>query len=401
MTDTDRILLLTDIPPCQNYTGGIVLDQLCSFIPKERLACYCILNPELTDAKLSPSLQGIPYKQIDKPNENSYRITKGRLGKLSSYLKEYYISQLIIPKIAKDVIQFARDNNIKKIWCLLEGQTTIQVAHYLAKNSSFEILTEIWDPPTWWLRDRKIDFRSTQRILSQYDEAIRLSKKCATASIPMAERYKKNLGVQTIPFLPSLPKDLCRPPGTLNKDSNQFIITLAGQLYASEEILALQLALNTLNWKIGNKKVVLRVIGRQIAFNTNQEVQIEFYGWRYHKELIELLSQSDLNYCPYWFTETFREESSLCFPSKLSTYLASGKPALYHGPEYGSPASFLTTNNAGYCCYTLNPNSIADTLKQIASDSERYKLVTKNAFDLFNRMLTLEHLKNSFEDFIS
>ena len=40
-----KVLLLTDMPPCTNYTAGLVLDQLCSFLPEGSLGCFSLLHP--------------------------------------------------------------------------------------------------------------------------------------------------------------------------------------------------------------------------------------------------------------------------------------------------------------------------------------------------------------------
>ena len=40
----EKILLLTDIPPCKNYTGGIMLSQMVRMVLEEKLDIeyYCI-----------------------------------------------------------------------------------------------------------------------------------------------------------------------------------------------------------------------------------------------------------------------------------------------------------------------------------------------------------------------
>src|SRR5580698_8037954 len=63
-----KILLLTDIPPCQNFTAGLVLAQLCRFLPRGSLACFTILNPRLKPA-YCPGLEWIPLAIVSKPNE--------------------------------------------------------------------------------------------------------------------------------------------------------------------------------------------------------------------------------------------------------------------------------------------------------------------------------------------
>ena len=68
-----KVLLLADIPPCQNYTGGFVLDRLIRFLPKEDVAICSVVNPHLKP-EIAPDLQAIPHLSLPKPIEFSRRI---------------------------------------------------------------------------------------------------------------------------------------------------------------------------------------------------------------------------------------------------------------------------------------------------------------------------------------
>ena len=42
-----KILLLTDIPPCHNFTAGLVVERLVRFITKDKISICSILNSDL------------------------------------------------------------------------------------------------------------------------------------------------------------------------------------------------------------------------------------------------------------------------------------------------------------------------------------------------------------------
>src|SRR6266446_1772314 len=65
-----KILLLTDIPPCKNFTAGLVLDQLVRFLPPGSVACFAVVNPEV-NARLSVDLNWIPVEYVKKPREKA------------------------------------------------------------------------------------------------------------------------------------------------------------------------------------------------------------------------------------------------------------------------------------------------------------------------------------------
>ena len=64
-----KILLLTDVPPCTNYTAGIVLAQIIKQLPSGSVACFCVLNPDLQNIEPDPELAWLPLEYTAKPRE--------------------------------------------------------------------------------------------------------------------------------------------------------------------------------------------------------------------------------------------------------------------------------------------------------------------------------------------
>jgi hypothetical protein len=80
----------------------------------------------------------------------------------------------------------------------------------------------------------------------------------------------------------------------------------------------------------------------------------------------------DLAYLPYWLDEKFHYITKMCFPNKISTYLAAGIPILYHGPSDGSPARFLEKYPAGIGCHTTDPAEIIKSLSRFVTEKDFY-----------------------------
>jgi len=105
-------------------------------------------------------------------------------------------------------------------------------------------------------------------------------------------------------------------------------IGFAGTLYDMGQFNILLNALNLSGWEIGSRPVILCMTGkwfrlRGIDFPCN----IEFKGWQKNSnDTTRLLSECDLNYLPIPFNEEWRDFATLSFPTKLSTYLTSGRP---------------------------------------------------------------------------
>jgi hypothetical protein len=130
-------------------------------------------------------------------------------------------------------------------------------------------------------------------------------------------------------------------------------------------------------------------------------MNVEYLGWHSQEETIKLLSEVDVLYCPYWFDPAFYDESRLSFPSKLTTYLAAGRPVFFHGPEYASPAEFLKARNAAECCFSLDSAAIIASLTKLAVDETYYQQTAQNGHKAFMDCLTMPALKKNFLEFLS
>lgn len=67
-----NILLFSDIPPCSNYSAGIVLMQECEFLLEQghQVNCFAVVDalvkPEIPD-RLKKSMK---FKRVAKPQED-------------------------------------------------------------------------------------------------------------------------------------------------------------------------------------------------------------------------------------------------------------------------------------------------------------------------------------------
>jgi hypothetical protein len=94
------------------------------------------------------------------------------------------------------------------------------------------------------------------------------------------------------------------------------------------------------------------------------------------------------------------EVARLSFPSKVPTYLAAGRPILFHGPHYASPAAYLKANGAGYICRDLYPSSVYDGLAQLVEDPLLYRRTALAAQQAFLDDFTLETMGHSVRKFL-
>jgi glycosyltransferase involved in cell wall biosynthesis len=397
-----RILLLTDIPPNKVYPGALFLDSLCRLLPQDSLVCFCVVNPKL-DASVSPDLTWIPIQYNEKPKEQTDlhpRHLSTYWNRLHNLVWESYVSVKQIPRIAEAAIEFGRRQKCDIVWCVLEGQTLIRLARRVADGLGIPLYTQVFDPPYRWLYMHQVNRFSSRRIIAEFEAALRHSKSCATGSWAMAEEYHQKYRVKTVPVVPSLREELSLPAQIQNSIGDTFVIGAAGQLYATEEWKALLDALTCIDWQLAGREVRLWILGHNVQLDAKTKMNVEFFGWRSQEEVITLLSKASILYCSYWFTQLFEASARLSFPSKLVSYLATGRPVLFHGPTYASPHKFLAQHGAGISCHSLKPEDIVESLTRLATDQALYDGLTKAGVRVFREHLTVHAMRRSFAEFL-
>ena len=104
--------------------------------------------------------------------------------------------------------------------------------------------------------------------------------------------------------------------------------------------------------------------------------------------------------CPYWFDPDFEEEARLCFPSKIASYLASGRTLFFHGPAHSAPARFLNSQDAGVVCDSLDPNVIIKMVTQ-AIEPKEFAQLCANGRRAFHDDLTLQRVALAFHSLLN
>lgn len=393
-----KILLLSPVPPCSNYSGGLVLEQLSRFLPKGSLVCFALMDPKL-EPQIAPDLQWIPIEYASKPADGWPKLPY-QIGTLLSLFGEAYYATIVTKVLIDKIVQFGKKHRIDTIWITLQGQTSIRLAEPVAKALNVPLLSEVWDPPQWWLKENNIDAFWTKMILKRFAKTLKFSESCAVASWKMAKQYHDDYGANTIPFLPSLPANWAYPPAHQIHSRSEVIIGMVGQLYSASEWDSFLAALDELHWQINKRKIKIRLLGNYVVLSSYKQMNVEYLGYQSQKDTLKLMNESDILYCPYYFDPRYDKVSKLSFPSKLTTYLASGRPVFFHGPSDSSPGVFLKENQAALSCSTLEPKEIAKILAHLVKNPKLYAKLAQNGRKAFDRYLTFESLHHNFAKFL-
>ena len=269
----------------------------------------------------------------------------------------------------------------------------IRLAHALMGATQDPVHVQVTDPPRRWLREHSVDPESSREVLSKFDDVLRGARSLAAASWSMVDAYQERYGVTAVPVVGSLPASMARPPALCANDASTFKIGFAGQVYAPKEWESLQDAMDSLHWQVNGAEIEIHVHANQMPEVRQQYAdRVHAHGWLDTEALVDKLSTYDILYCPYWFDEIHREDAELCFPSKIATYLAAGRPILFHGPAYSSPSRFLEKWNAAFICNDPDPHGLAATLRRALSDRALYARISRQGRQVFDSNLTQEHL---------
>jgi glycosyltransferase involved in cell wall biosynthesis len=396
-----KLLLLTDAPPCSNLTAGLVLAQMCRFLPAGSVVCYLVLNPYLKPEPC-PDLDWIVTEVIEKPNEVGVdKPSTCGICVLSALAKENVKRWFIIPRLVERAAAFGRKHAVDAVWAVLQGQTLVRMAQPVAEQLNVPLYTQVWDPLSWWLTVYKVDFWNRHVALSTFDRTMRASAACATASWAMADDFCRKYGVRSVPVIASHDAAVSAPAAQTLRNRDELVIGMAGQFYAHEEWFQLITALNCAGWQVAGRTVRLTVLGHKEPIGEIPPGHLDFVGWKPQSEAIRILSQgTDLLYCPYPFTASMEEVSRLSFPSKLPLYFASGRPVLMHGPRYSSPVRYLLETGAGVLCLDLDPPAVYNALQRMVEDRDLYQTTAKKGHDAFLRDFSHARMNKSVSEFL-
>lgn len=383
-TPAKRILLLTDIPPCSNLTAGIVTAQMCRFVPAGELSIFCVMNPHL-EPVLCPDLADVPMMIAPKPTELQRRILRGvKIGRAGAAAIETVKRALLPRRIIRQAVAYGRAQGATDLWAILQGQTMVRIAAPTAQALGVPLRLHVWDPLGWWLDAHGVDPVNRRLDLALFDRAMRQAQCSAAASEPMASHYEQTYGKPSKAVIASIDPLLAQTPRPALRDDDTVVVGMVGQFYASEEWAQLVVALNAAQWRVSGRKVVLMTFGHEPPPTSIPEGHLRFMGWMDQPDVIRTLAAScDVSYCPYPFAERMKEVARLSFPSKVPTYLAAGRPILFHGPSYAAPYIYLKARGAAYLCRDLYAASVYDGLAHLVELPTLYEqtaLAAQRAF---------------------
>jgi glycosyltransferase involved in cell wall biosynthesis len=397
-----KVLLISDVPPCDDFTAGIVLSAMVRCLPRGSICCFAVVNP-LASFRMSPEFSGIPVEFHRKPIENWAWLPQSslvnKLSSLVSFAGEASARNRRVKSLIVKAVEFGRKQQVDRVWAVLQGQTTIRMALAVAEGLNVPLHCQVWDPFSWWAKANGLDDRTARKTQKLFDETIRRCAAVATASYPMAKNYRDLFSVKAIPVISSYSRAMARSPAATPRVGEPVVIGMAGQFYAADEWSRLVAALEAVNWTVGGCRVSIVTMGRTRPPSMPAD-NVTFLGWKSQAEAIELLANFDFLYCPYPFDPSMRDVAGQSFPSKLVLYLAAGRPVIFHGPVYSAAADYIADRGCGILATDLSAEGILQQIARLVGDNQLYAEIASKAQKAFLDDFTLETMARSFDEFI-
>lgn len=388
-----RILLVSDIPPSSNYTAGIVLNQLCGFLlaAGHKVACFTLMDAQLQPEIPQDKRDRMVFDNIKKPRENW-------ASPIRSFVMNGYHARFFLPWAAKMIAGFARENDSQLLWIVEQGQSIIKLVKPLADATGLPYVIQTWDSPEWWMRENHYDALTTKSVMQAYGQALKNAQCFIAASTPMEREFKEKYQCKrSKAVILGFPKEVVKPLGL--HEPGTFVIAQCGQIYARKEFEALVCALEQMGWAYGGKQIFIDVYTPylpefHLPFPFPAD-RIRTHPTMLQDELLSVIGDADLLYCPYWFDPIYEINARTSFPSKLSTYLKVGRAVAVHAPDYASPSRFVLENDCGYRLTTLDIPQLVKGIKAIMDDPQREQ-VGARGYAAFCRHLTTECMQRDF-----
>ena len=356
--------------PGQPVVGGIFLRDLCGALPPGTIHCFAVPTRLMDRAQLKDCPEVTDF--VERRYETAFRPVRGKLGEFIALVARSVKQPRHLRTIVDRAVQCGRSHRVQMVWAVLDCPTVIQTARLVASRLGVPLIVLVWDAPELLSHQLQHDRWFSRELLRCFQVVMKSSIRCAVVGETMKAAYDDAYGQDCIIVRHGLEPRAVQSCQGEQRDREQTIIGYAGSISAPETFRGFIRALDASGWKVDGRDVILRLAGSRLLLDASTPQRIEYFGRRSVCDTAEMLADCDVLYLPQPFSNELRPLASLSFPTKLSTYLAAGRPVLLHAPEHGSVVPFFKKYSCGTWCNSLQENEIASSLRKLTNDSVRY-----------------------------
>jgi len=200
-------------------------------------------------------------------------------------------------------------------------------------------------------------------------------------------------------FLKPGPKD--NPVSRRHGLDGKFVVMYSGTISISSN-RALERTLEAAGLLAGDREIVLAIVGEGLKRKALMEkaaalglANAVFLPFQPYRDLPELLASSDVLLVPL-----DKDKSDLSVPSKLYTFMASGRPVLgLAGPD-SEVAVLLRENDCGLTAPPDDPAAFAAAVRTLKASPERRRALGENARAYVVRRFAKDTILRSYDELL-
>jgi glycosyltransferase involved in cell wall biosynthesis len=254
------------------------------------------------------------------------------------------------------------EHKIDTVWVFMNSWYTIQIAAELA-DTRIPYVTHVWDSPEYLAKKSYFPSFVKKKLMSDFSKAMKGAARAVTVSKAMTEIYLRDYGVSSIPMVFCPPKSSWRK--FLPKSNDRPIeVIFAGSLYAYAQWNSF---LDAVEWN--NKNDQKRTINVTCVGNVSRWAKkrkwVNYLSLQPIDKAATMVNNADVAYLPYWMDRSHAHFVKTAFPGKMSFYIASGTPVLFHGPVDSTPTEFINSNKIGQTCHSNLKEEIIQKIEAI------------------------------------
>ncbi len=309
-------------------------------------------------------------KLIDNDHFHDYKVYQhsiktSALPGLSSFnfwtFRKKHLS-LCLSKI-KNVILTKK---IDVVWGFLNSPIVIQIMSEIKTLTKNKIVTHIWDTPEYLAKSLRLDLFTRKKMLQFFDEAMTSAKHSITVSDYMSLLYKEKFNHPSTPMVFCPPKESWKPYKNKINKLDKIKIVFAGSLYAYKPWESFLDAVEQRNNSNAHKKIKVTCIGN-ISRRAKKRPWVNYEKLKPLNDASTAVNEADIAYLPYWMSPKYSFFVKTAFPGKMSFYIASGTPVLFHGPKDSTPTNFINQQKVGVSCHSFNSAEILNSIDILLS----------------------------------
>lgn len=381
----DSTILLTSSAPGIPGVGGVLIDAMLGCDGVEPVKIASIIDPAF-EQNVSPFHADL-VTRFDPVEEIYDPFHRGMIGTAKRIRRRLLHYDRSVATLSNRIVRYFQQNPSEQVWLILNSLATIDVAYRMLPKLERKLLVQVWDDAEHLALQRNCDRLTRKRTVRRFRKILAKADRTAVICEQMRDAYRPYVKREPMIIRWGVDsKDL--RARHMPSHPSEFRIGLSGSMYCESEWRTLQRSCDMLQWNVSGRQIVLVTVGGKIEFRSRANAECRFYGWRPPAQTHDLMVDCDLLYLPQSNAPENDPLTRLSFPTKLSSYAATGRPILVHSPKKGSLRPFCEEHRFGVVCEVDDTQGMMDAIQKVANDDSFRMLQAEASCRIARQVLT-------------